>query len=199
VWRARRRRLVVCPWNCSGAATVIHEMRAGWMVLGLAVVAMVACQAPGAPSAAPTTSTTTMPTPTPSPTPTAVSGVQALLLDLRAKGAAAKVGSQFLAEPLGGQGMTVCVGAETLQTYEFIDHEAAFVASTKIDRDDPSSVGGAIVEWVGQPRFWLRDRIIVLYLGDDAAIDKVLRELLGSPFAESEEGGPGFLPEAPCQ
>ena len=120
-------------------------------------------------------------------------------MDLTARGAAAKVGSPFLADPIGGQGMTVCVGAETLQTYAFIDHEAALAASTKIDRADPTRVDGGIVDWVGQPRFWLRDRIIVLYLGDDAATDAVVRGVLGQPFVESKDPGRGFLPEPPCQ
>ncbi len=154
------------------------------LLLGAAVILLAACQATTGPSAA--------------PTPTAAVGIDGLVLDLTSAGAVAKVGSPFLAEPIGGQGMTVCIGAETLQTYGFIDHEAALAASTKIDKDDPTKVNGGVVDWVGAPRFWLRDRIIVLYLGDDAQTDAALRALLGRPFAQSTEPGRGFLPELPC-
>jgi hypothetical protein len=166
-------------------------------LLGAVMLVVVACQPGTGPGATP--APTTAPTPTIAPTPTGATGLEGLVLDLNARGATAKVGSPFLADPLHGQGMTVCVGAETLQTYEFIDHEAALAASTKIDRDDPTNVDGGVVNWIGQPRFWLRDRIIVLYLGDDAATDATLRDLLGPPFAESKEPGGGFLPEPPCQ
>ena len=172
-------------------------MRVGSTLLGAAMLVVVACQPATGPGATP--APTTAPTPTIAPTPTGAAGLEGLVLDLTSSGTAAKVGSPFLAEPLRGQGMTVCFGTETLQTYEFIDHEAALAASTTIDRDDPSNVNGAVVNWIGQPRFWLRDRIIVLYLGDDAATDAALRALLGPPFAESKKPGGGFLPEPPCQ
>lgn len=175
-------------------------------LLGVPLMVLIACQpgGSGGPTLTPAPPTQSPAAPTPSPTapapsPTAATGLKELVADLNARGASAKIGSAFLAEPLGGQGMSVCVGDETLQTYEMIDHEAALATSVKIDRDDPSKVGNAIVEWSGQPRFWLRDRIIVLYLGDDAATDTLLRNLLGPPFAESREPGPGMLPMLPCQ
>ena len=145
---------------------------------------------------------------TPSPVPTqgpvtpapsaSGGGVEGLAADLAGAGTSAFVGSFFSSEPIGGEGRVVCVGPESVQTYAFIDHEAALAASTKINRDDPSQVGNGIVEWAGQPRFWLRDRLIVLYLGADAATDAALRALLGQPFTE---GAPGRmpLPGPPCQ
>ncbi len=163
------------------------------LLLAPALVALLGCQSPGAPTGTPVS------TPVPTPAATAASGVEGLVADLKARGVDAKMGSPFLAEPMGGQGMSVCVGAETLQVYAFFDHEAALAASVKINRNDPSNVGNAIVEWNGPPRFWLRDRVIVLYLGDNAATDAALRGLLGQPFAESREPGRGFLPNPPCQ
>jgi hypothetical protein len=68
----------------------------------------------------------------------------------------------------------------------------------KIDPKDPSNVGTGIVEWAGAPRFWLRDNVIVLYLGQDAATDAALRALLGTPFAEGEAGRMP-LPGPDCQ
>jgi len=124
-------------------------------------------------------------------------GLAALVADLVAAGAAAKSGSPFLAEPIGGFGQALCIGAETIQTYEFVDHEAALTASAKIDRTDPSKVGTGIVDWTGAPRFWLRDNVIVLYLGADQPTDLILRSVLGRPFAEGRQGRLP-LPAPPC-
>ncbi|MEO5705197.1 MAG: hypothetical protein ABIZ52_02675 [Candidatus Limnocylindrales bacterium] len=161
-------------------------------LLALALVVLVGCQSAPSPTATPA------PTPGATPGPPAPSGATGLVADLVTGGANAKLGSFFLSEPIGGTGVSVCVGAETVQVYEFIDHEAALAASVKIDRDDPSHVGNGIVEWNGAPRFWLRDRVIVLYLGKAEATDAALRALLGQPFAESREPGLGLLPTPPC-
>ncbi|MEO5619202.1 MAG: hypothetical protein ABIS67_15640 [Candidatus Eisenbacteria bacterium] len=152
-------------------------------LLALALLVLVGCQS----------------APTPTPTPIAPTGATGLVADLVTGGANAKLGSFFQSEPIGCNGVSVCLGAETVQVYEFIDHEAALAASAKIGRDDPSHVGNGIVEWTGTPRFWLRDRVIVLYLGKAEATDKALRALLGQPFAESREPGLAQLPTPPCQ
>lgn len=126
--------------------------------------------------------------------PTGLGGV---VSDLTAAGVAAKAGGPFASEPIGGDGVALCIGAESVQTYRFIDHEAALAASAKIDRDDPSTIGTSHVTWSGKPRFWLRDNLILLYLGADAPTDAALRTLLGPPFAEGQAGGMP-LPAPPC-
>ncbi len=120
------------------------------------------------------------------------------MADVVASGATARVGSGFLADPMPGEGVVVCVGTEAVQVYVLKDHEAALAAASRIDRDDPSKVGTAIVDWAGRPRFWLRDRILVLYVGEDAATDGALRALLGQPFAESRVAGRPPLPAPDC-
>jgi hypothetical protein len=165
-------------------------MRQRGLVLAMAILPVLACQPAPSPSGSPLAVST--------PTVTAAQGIDGLVADLNREGPTAEIGSDFLSEPIGGQGTTVCFEAQTVRVYEFIDHEAALAASAKIDRDDPSMIGNGVVEWTGQPRFWLRDKIIVLYLGEDAATDRALRALLGQPFAESSDPGRGFLPDPPC-
>jgi hypothetical protein len=168
----------------------------------LLVVAVSAC-APGA-SPAPTSGPTPVPaasqppTATETPNPTTLDGAAALVADLIAAGNTAKLGSNFLADPLRGEGVVVCVGKEALQVYQQKDHEAALAVASTIDKRDPSRVGSSIVTWNGMPRFWLRDRIIVLYVGTDAGTDMALRTLLGQPFAESKEPGFQPLPSPDC-
>ncbi|HSH21300.1 MAG TPA: hypothetical protein VK992_01620, partial [Candidatus Caenarcaniphilales bacterium] len=55
-----------------------------------------------------------------------------------------------------------------------------------IDPDDPSNIGTSIVEWAGEPKFWLRDRVLVLYLGTDEQVEDGLVSVLGEPFARGE-------------
>ena len=170
-------------------------------VLASIVVAVSACvgAAPGStPSGLPTTSGSPPPVIFGTPEPTTAGGAEGLVADLVASGATAKVGSYFLAEPLPGEGIAVCVGAESVQVYVLRDHEAALAAASMIDRNDPSKVGTSIVDWAGRPRFWLRDRILILYVGDDAATDAALRNLLGEPFAEARVPGRPPLPAPDC-
>jgi len=111
-------------------------------------------------------------------------GPQRLIADLQLRGLPAKLGTDFDPALLGGDGTVVCVGAETLEVYDFTDPEAAADAAATVDPNDPSNVGNAIVEWIGPPRFWLRDEAIVMYVGDERAVDGALRAILGQPFAE---------------
>ena len=158
-------------------------------------IATAGCQP--APATGPTSTARGTPDPTPATTASAstspsatADGIEALIADLQAAGVPATLGSSFDASLLGGEGATVCVGPETIQVFSFLDNQAALAAAAKVDRDDPSVIGNAIVEWIGRPRFWLRDDLIALYLGDHAATDAALRRVLGQPFAELEGGRP---------
>ena len=55
--------------------------------------------------------------------------------------------------------------------------EASFVS------EDGSSIGTNMPFWVGDPHFYQKERIIVLYVGDDPAIEELLEYVLGSQFA----------------
>ena len=119
-------------------------------------------------------------------------GPQRLIGDLRSLGIVATIGSDQDASLLGGAATTVCVGEESVSVYTFEDAGAAADAAATVNQDDPFQVGNAIVEWIGPPRFWLRDRVIVLYVGGSAGLDGALRQILGQPFAESPGGGRGL-------
>jgi len=118
-----------------------------------------------------------------------------LIADLQVRGLPAAMGTEFDAALLGGEGRVVCVGRESVQVYEFSDGEAAGDAAATVNRNDPSNVGNGIVEWIGPPRFWLRDEAIVIYVGGDAGVDAALRTILGQPFAEQPDFQGRALPE----
>lgn len=92
----------------------------------------------------------------------------------------------FDAAPFQGHGVLLCVGREEVRVYAFATDQERAAAASRIDPTDPSHIGTSIVEWMGNPRFWQRDRILVLYLGADPALTAVL----GQPFARG--GGQGL-------
>ena len=148
------------------------------------------------------------PSPTPSPQATGGAGVDGLVAALTAAGQPTRRQGSFDGAPVGGQGVLLCAGREELRVYVFPTQQDRVAAATRIDPRDPSHIGNAIVEWVGPPRFWQRDRILVLYLGRDAATGTLLSSVLGPPFAAAADpggglpspaaGGPGRLPASSC-
>jgi hypothetical protein len=161
---------------------------------------LVACQpAVGTPSIPPSTA----PTPTAAPTPSAVPSQgpttaypERLIADLQAAGVEAKIGEVFPAAPFNAQGFVVCVGTEQVRMYVFPAIGDRVEAAAKISPTDPSNVGTSMVSWNGRPRFWGVDRLLVLYLGEDAPTEALLRNLLGAPFASGE--GRVLLPDPAC-
>jgi hypothetical protein len=123
----------------------------------------------------------------PSPSPRA-QGVEGLIADLRGAGAAVTTGASFAPDPLTGQGVVLCVAGEPVRLYAFASAAERAQTASRIDPTDPSKVGTSIVEWIGNPRFWQRDRILVLYLGRNAATETLLRSVLGEPFAKGVGG-----------
>ncbi|MEK0321955.1 MAG: hypothetical protein QQN58_01920 [Nitrosopumilus sp.] len=48
---------------------------------------------------------------------------------------------------------------------------------------DGSSIGTSMPFWVDDPHFYYKEKIIVLYVGDDPVIEELLESVLGSQFA----------------
>ena len=164
------------------------------LLLAVALLVIAACQT-SPPSASPGASIA----PSPTPIATSVAGVEGLVADLIAAGVPAKAGGVLSGEPIGGDGRLVCVGKESVQVYVFRDRAAAEAAAARIDPKDPWHIGNSIVEWIDTPHFWTRDRILVGYVGQDAATMTVLVGVLGQPFAQGAGGGGrGPLPRPDC-
>ncbi|MCA1735756.1 MAG: hypothetical protein LC739_06510 [Actinobacteria bacterium] len=121
-----------------------------------------------------------------------------LIGELRSAGAEVDQAESFTTEPLGGQGLLLCVEREEVRVYLFGSGADAEQAAARIDPDDPSNLGNAIVEWVGQPRFWQRGPMLVLYLGEDPMVEDLLTQMIGPPFARGADAGRGLagLPSA---
>jgi hypothetical protein len=140
------------------------------------------------------------PTITPSSSPQAEErqGPEGFIADIRDTGAEAEVADSFDGEPLASVQTLICVDREEVRVFTYGTVQERAAASSRIDPEDPTKIGTAIVEWVGSPRFWQRDRIIVLYLGTDESIIDVLTDLIGDPFAVGEGRPPPRPLPSPC-
>jgi hypothetical protein len=79
-------------------------------------------------------------------------------------------------------GQIIQVNGADVQVFEFPDANASQEAAASI-APNGSSVGTTMVGWIATPHFYKTDNLIVLYLGDDPAIMKLLNASLGPQFA----------------
>jgi hypothetical protein len=68
-----------------------------------------------------------------------------------------------------------------VQVFEFADAEAANAAVAMLGPDgNPPTM---MIEWVAPPHFYQAGRLVVLYVGNDAAITQALTDTLGAQVA----------------
>jgi len=79
-------------------------------------------------------------------------------------------------------GFSIQVNGASVQVFEYNSAEDA-VADASLVSLDGSSIGTSMPFWVDDPHFYYIERIIVLYVGDDPAIEELLESVLGSQFA----------------
>ncbi len=107
---------------------------------------------------------------------------QPSLIDaLRASGLSVNPVARLQQPVLSGSGETVQVNRETIQVYEFADGKAAQDEAAKVQPN--GTVPGVTVNWPGQPHFYRKERIVVIYPGNDQAVLTALEAALGKPFA----------------
>lgn len=118
--------------------------------------------------------------------PGAIGDVEHMLAALQGAGASVAVTERFVPMPdvLGRDGRRLCVDGQRVDAYVFSTAAEAAAVAASIDRDDPSHIGPAtIIEWAGDPRFWLTGQVLVLYVGPEPATEHVLTAVLGPAFA----------------
>ena len=159
------------------------------LLLGALFVVGCAAQSPNPSSSpAPSASVTAASSPSDAPPDDPVAAFGAAL---QAAGAEVRETGAFSTEPLGGQGIGLCVSGQQVSVYLYPTAADREAIAARIDPTDPSNLGTSIVEWAGNPKFWQADRIIVLYLGDDPAVESGISSVLGQPFARGQGRDPG--------
>jgi len=81
------------------------------------------------------------------------------------------------------QGRRLAFGGQEIQVFEYED-EAARQAESELIQSDGAPNPTTMVMWIDQPNFWAKDRLIVLYVGQDAATIERLSGVLGGPLTE---------------
>jgi hypothetical protein len=71
-----------------------------------------------------------------------------------------------------------------LQLFEYPSSGTAQADAHQI-RADGSGNATTIVDWVAPAHFYLKGRVMVIYVGNDSAVLTLLRSLMGSQFAGS--------------
>ena len=72
--------------------------------------------------------------------------------------------------------------AADVQLFEYDSASAASADAQKISSDG-SGTATTKISWVGPPHFFLKGRVMVLYVGSDPAVLTLLQSLLGPQFA----------------
>ena len=94
--------------------------------------------------------------------------------------------SQPFLNPQSGTAVRLSGGALTapadLQLFEYSSASAASADASRISPDG-SGTATTKISWVAPPHFFLKGRVLVLYVGNDPAVFNVLKSLLGPQFA----------------
>jgi len=95
------------------------------------------------------------------------------------------VGQPFL-HPQSGTTVRLSGGPLTapadLQLLQYGSASAASADATQV-RPDGSGNATTIVHWVAAPHFFLKGRVMVIYIGNDQAVVHLLQSILGPQFA----------------
>jgi hypothetical protein len=105
-----------------------------------------------------------------------------LVESLRAARISVKAGGSVEQPFFSVKGKVISLYGDHVQIFEYrnsarADSDAALVSA------DGRTVGTTKPHWLGPPHFFKKDRLIVLYLGDDAKILQALESRLGRQFA----------------
>ncbi len=108
--------------------------------------------------------------------------VENLIDALRAAGgtvrAEGSIDQPFFAVPA----QAIDVDGEGVQVFEYPGAAAADAQAATVSRDG-SQVGTSKPFWIGAPHFYKKANLLVLYLGDDERVLKLLQNVLGQQFA----------------
>jgi hypothetical protein len=110
------------------------------------------------------------------------SGHDSLVEALEGAGASVEPGEEIVHEFFPVPARIIQVDGAQVQVFEFPD-EAARQSAQETISPDGASIGTSMITWIEPPHFFASGRLIVLYLGSDAATLELLTSLLGEPIA----------------
>ncbi len=78
--------------------------------------------------------------------------------------------------------MAIEVHGEDVQVFQYSNAAAADAQAALVSRDG-GAVGTTKVHWMGPPHFYKKEKLLVLYIGDNEKMLKTLEAVLGRQFA----------------
>ncbi len=123
-----------------------------------------------------------------------VSGLDGFMKALQDNGNTVEVSGSIQQPFFSVPGQVIEVDGQELQVFEYPDTAAAAAEAGQISPTG-SSIGTHMVTWIAPPHFYTRDRLIVLYVGEDESTTALLAEMLGEPLAEGQGGMLPLMPE----
>jgi hypothetical protein len=85
----------------------------------------------------------------------------------------------FLSVP----GQIIAIDGADVQVFEYPSAEALAADVNQISPDGSGTVS-LLITWIAPPHFYASDRVMVLYVGSEAAVLERLQGVLGAPFAQ---------------
>ena len=106
-------------------------------------------------------------------------GYRNLISKLRGKGVTVKASNERVSQPFFSvKGRILMVNDQALQVFEFSNAARAAAETKRVGAT--ATVSAA---WIAPPHFYHRGKLIVLYVGGDQSILKILTMVLGPQFA----------------
>ena len=105
-----------------------------------------------------------------------------LIKDLSAAGANVELGDSVEQAFFTVKGRILKVNGADMQVYEYDSTEAMEADAAQV-APDGGSIGTSMVMWVEAPHFFKSGNVLVLYVGEDAAVLDLLKGALGEQFA----------------
>ena len=112
----------------------------------------------------------------------AVEDLGSLNKALRDAGATVESGDSVEQAFFSVTGQIIKVNGVDVQAFEYESAEA-LEAEAALVAPDGGSVGTSMMMWMATPHFFKSGRVLVLYVGDDAATLDLLKSVLGEQFA----------------
>jgi hypothetical protein len=108
---------------------------------------------------------------------------QASLIEaLRATGAEVELGDSVEQAFLAVLGQILKLDGTDVQVFEYESAQAMEADAAQVSADG-GTIGNSMVTWVATPHFFKSGRVLVLFVGDDAAVLELLGGVLGEQFA----------------
>ena len=120
--------------------------------------------------------------PSDEPAPSEISDLDSLIAALEVLGAQVLRGGDIEQPFFTVEAQVLTIYGGDVQVFEYADAQARQAEAEQIGSDG-SSVGTTMITWIGKPHFFQAGRLLIIYVGDDAAILEALEAILGAQFA----------------